>query len=686
MLKEYLIVISILCCWIRIDGRSNKDTLCSRQVHLDFHTSEYISDIGEKFDKRQFQDALKTGHVNQINVFAKCCHSWSYYPTQVGKIHPNLRFDLLGAEIEACHEIGVRCPIYYTVGWSTNDALTHPDWCARNIDGSCIGVNYDCSANDTSPKPFNSWLTLCWMPDGPYHQHILQQVEELCQKYDVDGFFFDMYHILPRCYCNYCLSRYKKEGIDIDDATAVEKSMAVASKKHMSDLRGLIAKYHPNATVYFNATSLINPSSVFKEQLYKLNTQQELEDLPTTWGGYDKLPLGAKFHLGNHDKVVAMSGKFHKAWGEFGGYKHPDAMKYEAAAMISFGAACNFGDQLHPSGEMDMSTYRNLGKAYEYVEKIEAYGIGGIPASRLGLWLSLQPAADYGMVNILLETHYDFVIANEDNLEQLELLIIPSQTVLSGQQVEIVNEWIKKGGKLIVFGEGALDKERKRFILDVGVDYLKKSDFQFDYTVAEQDLGKNIVASPFLNYESGLLVKPTAGTTLASIREPYFNRTYATYCGHRETPYKPENSQYPAVVKNGNVIFFAHNLDQLYYIHALRIHRELVKNAIDLLYLSPNLKVINLPSCGRVSFLKQEERKRYVAHLLYAPALQRGKVQVIEDFLPVPGVEIEVNVPEKIESVYQIPGNKKLRFTQTGNTVKINVPTFTMHTGVVLGY
>ncbi len=54
-----------------------------------------------------------------------------------------------------------------------------------------------------------------------------------------------------------------------------------------------------------------------------MNTHAELEDLPTTWGGYDKLPLEAKFHLGKGTPIVAMSGKFHKAWGEFGGFKHP---------------------------------------------------------------------------------------------------------------------------------------------------------------------------------------------------------------------------------------------------------------------------------------------------------------------------------------------------------------------------
>ena len=85
---------------------------------LDFHTSEHLPEIGKDFAKEQFQHALRVAHVNAINIFAKGHHSWSYYPTKVGHMHPNLEFDLLGAQIEACHEIGVLCPIYYSFGWS----------------------------------------------------------------------------------------------------------------------------------------------------------------------------------------------------------------------------------------------------------------------------------------------------------------------------------------------------------------------------------------------------------------------------------------------------------------------------------------------------------------------------------------------------------------------------------------
>lgn len=140
------------------------------------------------------------------------------------------------------------------------------------------------------------------------------------------------------------------------------------------------------------------------------------------------------------------------------------------------------------------------------------------------------------------------------------------------------------------------------------------------------------------------------------------------------------------MLKNGSVIFFAHHLDKLYFENGVKLHREIVKNAIDLLYLSPMLKVNNLPSCGRVSFLKQESKNRYVAHLLYGAPISRGDVMVVEDFLPVPNVEIEVDLPEKVKSVMQIPEGKKLEYQRKGNKIIIKVPTFTMYTGVVISY
>ena len=137
--------------------------ISSRQVHLDFHTSEFMENVGSKFDKKQFQEALITGHVNSITIFGKCHHGYFYYPTEVGTPHPGLApgRDLAGEMMEACHEIGVYAPLYLTVGFSVLDMKEHPEWVSRRRDGSFNGEHIDFLAADDVPRPESSWAHLC---------------------------------------------------------------------------------------------------------------------------------------------------------------------------------------------------------------------------------------------------------------------------------------------------------------------------------------------------------------------------------------------------------------------------------------------------------------------------------------------------------------------------------------------
>jgi len=692
--------------------------LPARQVHLDFHTSEAIPDIGKRWDKAQWQQALKLGKVNHINIFSKGHHGWAYYPTKKGKMHPNLDFDLLGAQLEACHEIGVKAPFYFTVGWSERDVREHPEWTIRNEDGSINAPGYDRTAGPNAERPSYLWERLDPSPGLGYHEDIMAQVEELCINYpELDGFWFDIYHVARANYNDHARKRMAAEGVDLSDTLAVQRSHALAVMEHMRQLRELVAKYHPEATVYFNATTRLEDVSLFKERVFEMDTHQDLEDLPTTWGGYNKLPLDAKFHLQQGVPIVGMSGKFHKAWGEFGGFKYPNAIKYEAAAMISFGASCNFGDQLHPSGEMDLETYRNIGHAYEYVEQIEDYGPGGIPVAKLGMMLTLNTAADHGVANMLMETQTDFLVATPSNLDQFEVVIVRSgaglgqggnavassdvrgdyaRAGLSPKQATALQAYAEGGGKVIVFGSGALNTAGDAFALDVGATYEGESAYQFDYTVVRPSEGgltvrgpneiDGLVSTPFVNYDGGLRATITDGQAMAMIREPYFDRTYAKFNGHRETPYRMEDSAYPAVLRKGNILWFAHDLDKLYYEHGVRLHRDLVAQVIGMLHDEPMVSVTGLPSAGRVSLLHQPQNKRYIAHLLYAPPLGRGNVEVIEDLPMIGGVSIAVEVPENIKTAMLIPGEVPVPFELKDGRIKVEVPAFQMHTGVVLGY
>ncbi len=658
--------------------------ILARQVHLDFHTSEHIPDVGARFDKRQWQEALKLGRVNWINIFAKCHHGWSYYPTRVGAMHPTLTFDLLGAQLEACHEIGVRAPIYYTVGWSVHDAVTHPEWCVRRPDGGIAATNWDDNARPEDRKPYFSWQFMC--PSGGYLDLMLRQTEEICQRYPVDGLWYDITGG-PSCYCENCRRGMMDGGYDVGDPEAVFQYGIAKWRHFMAECKKILYRYHPEATVFFNGTTILHPDARgrnVRARLFDANTQQELEDLPTTWGGYDKLPLRAKFFHNTGKPLIAMSGKFHTSWGEFGGFKHPDALHFEAAAMLAFGAACNFGDQLHPSGQMDMTTYANIGHAFAYVEQIETYCLNAVPVANLGLWFSNSQADDEGVALMLLETQTDFrVVDPAQTLSDYAAIILPGASCLSADEAAKLNAYVAAGGSLLVLGESALDETRTRFLLDVAADYLGPANYDDDFTVVGDALQPSLPASPFLNYEAALRVQPRASAEiLATIREPYFNRTYGRFCSHQNTPYRLEPAAHPAGLRAGRVVFLPHRLGRLYHQHGARVHRDLFANALRLIYDRPLVQT-QLPSAGRVSLMCQPDHHRYIAHLLYGPPLQRGRCLVIEDLPTLYDVPLTVRLPQPVRAAYLIPGQHPLSLTHTGDAVSVTVPQVQGHQAVV---
>ena len=78
-----------------------------RCVHLDFHTSPQIPEIGKKFDKEKFAKTFADASVELVTVFAKCHHGYTYYPSEIDPMHPGLDFDLFGEQLSALRSVGI---------------------------------------------------------------------------------------------------------------------------------------------------------------------------------------------------------------------------------------------------------------------------------------------------------------------------------------------------------------------------------------------------------------------------------------------------------------------------------------------------------------------------------------------------------------------------------------------------
>lgn len=656
------------------------DKLRSRQVHLDFHTSEFIKDIGENFSKENFQNALKKGYVNSITVFAKCHHGWCYYPSNVGEIHPGLSFDLLGEMIDAAHEIDVKVPVYITVGWSANDAENHPEWVSRNKDGSLSLMNYDNNAKSDDSKPIVSWKNLC--PAGDYKNHIYSLTEEICERYpNLDGLFYDICFLGEPCYCEYCLSGMIAIGLNPEEENDAKKYYKIKRREFILKCTSILKKAYKDGSIFFNGAA-----TTYNSSYHDLMTHFEIEDLPTTWGGYDKMPINTKYFARSGKDYLGMTGKFHTMWGEFGGFKNPEALKYECAAMVSFGARCSIGDQLHPSGEMDMETYRTIGHAYKYIEEIEEYCFDTIETAQLGIILSENPKSNEGLVKMLLEKQVDFdVIHPDDDFSIFQAIILPDCVRVDVKTGERLSLFVKNGGSLLLTGTSGLLKEQDEFFMDIGVEYIGKSVYDNDYVVLGDEISSGIVKSPFLFYQGANIVNVIDAKVIAKIKEPYFNRTYGKYCSHQNTPNKLEDAFYPAAIRKGNIVYLSHNLCEMYFTYGAQYHRDYLINAFKLIYKDPVMH-LELPSAGRARLAKQNEKNRYVMHLLYASPIKRGIALVVDDIVEIRGIDVLLKIEEPVKNVAIFPENRKIDFEQKNGKLKFQVETFKCHCIIVIDY
>ena len=658
------------------------DKLSSRQVHLDFHTSEYMPNVGEQFDKEEFKQALKTGNINSITVFAKCHHSWCYFPSNAGMMHPALKFDLTGAMIEAAHEIGVKAPVYITVGWSAKDAIEHPEWRVRDRNGDTVMSSGKVDAPDDEKRPVVSWIFMC--PGTDYGKQVFDLTTEVCQRYKkLDGIFYDI-TTLPRkgCWCASCIEGMNKEGFDPDDDNDAAEYNVLKWKRFQDGCRKIITLYHKDATTFFNSTA----SEPYRQEWLDADTHFELEDLPTTWGGYDKMPVRAKFFAKSGKDYLGMTGKFHTNWGEFGGFKTPDALRYECASMAAFGARCSVGDQMHPCGRLDMSTYKTIGEAYGYIKSIEQWCYDGEQTSKLGMLLSANHESNEGLGKMLLEKQIDFdVITSTDGIDRYSCVILPDDICLDDKMAEAISRHLEKGRSIVLTGKSGLDENGKRFMLDAGIEYAGESDYEIDYVSARNELAEGIVKSPFLFYEGAYKTRAIDARVLSEIREPYFNRTYGKYCSHQNTPYRLDAASHPGAVKKGNVIYIAHPVCRIYNRYGAQYHRDYFINALMMVYTDPVLEV-DMQSAGRVSFFKYPEKNRYVLHLLYASPVQRGKTLVIEDIPPVYDIKVQIDVPEKVKRIYLVPGNEEINFDSISTVNSFVIPRLLCHQIAVIEY
>ncbi len=645
-----------------------------RQVHLDFHTSPDIEGIGSQFDKKQWQEMLKKGHVDSITCFSSCHHGWSYHPTKVGKMHPHLNFDLLRAQIDASHEIGVNVPIYLTAGVNNLAAEEHPEWREITAEGTFWGW--------TKNPLMAGFKTMCF--NSPYLDYLCEQIKESITLFpDADGVFLDIIHQAPCC-CKWCMADMKKEGYDPTKAEDRERFARRTLLKYYKATDEAVHSIDPKMPLFHNSGHIFHD----RREILPYFTHLELESLPTGGWGYDDYPMTAAYCRNLDHDFLGMTGKFHLAWGEFGGFKHPNALRYECMAMLAQGSKCSVGDQMHPVGKLDESTYELIGSAYAEVEAKEPWCRGVKSAANVAIISNdcynetrCSPSM-LGASRIFLEEKLFFdILDSEMSWDNYRIVVLADDIRITPELKAKIDCHLAKGGKLILSGTSSLKKGEDCLAVDLPIVDEGVNELCPDYIEAASEFAPSYMKTPFVMYRASRKIKITDNSkSLGKIYDPYFNRTYEHFCSHQHTPYKPEPSGYEAGVMTDNILYFAHPVFFVYAWHGNVGLKEYIMNAIRA-FAGDEIQIkTNLPSQGRATLMKQEAEKRYILHLLYVNTMKRGDgVEIIEELNPIPDITVSVKIPEEVKKVTLEPQGIELPIVKNAGRYEINLDSLTCH-------
>lgn len=650
-----------------------------RQIHLDFHTSPHATEIGKNFDADKFATTLAEARVQSINIFGKCHHGYAYYPTKVGTVHPHLKFDLLGQQIEALHKVGIRCTVYYTIVWDDLAGQLHPDW---------VIVNKDNTVASRSPLG-NEWGWTCLDVSSAYYDYMEAQVAEIIDWYDADGMWFDICFPLPN-YSTWGMEQMRDADVDPHDDKAAWDFARRKQENFFDKMSTFVHSKMDNATVFFNGT--MKPDV---RRLTPYMTHFEVESLPTTgeWG-YLHYPLTARQMRTYGKDFLGMNGRFHKSWGDFGGLKTSDQLDYECGVIVGAGGKICVGDQLHPHGELDPAVYRTIGETFKRIEQLEPYFEGATPVTDLAILAIGEPHTDKpgiaaysadveGAAQVFLEVGIQFdIIDTEADFAEYSLLVIPDTDSIDSDLLKKINAYLNQGGRLIMSGRAgkvAFDHSPVRFVDAVPTipSYLRPD-------ISENPQSEIASDYDYAFYEQAYIVEPKNNTsTYGNISRALFNRTSEHFMGHQHAPVG-ESLDTPIAVYNEKILYLSVPLFTGHRIHDYWIYRDIALEVIERFSVDRRIRS-NGPGWVELSLHEQTDQDQQILHAVkFQPRRTMQTIVHVDQGLGATPISVAIKRDTEPDGVRIMPDNRSIAFDYTAGIVSFDLPLSQPHTVVLV--
>lgn len=596
----------------------------SRKIHGDFHTAGFIEGVGKDFDGDEYGDTLARAGVNGICIFAKGHHGYAYYNTKIGTRHPGLAFDLMGEQIKACHERGIQVWVYFSIGVDELYSSTQEENGKPN------------PRIDKMPVNVNSHYV---------KDNLWPMIVESVRDYDIDGVFFDF----P------------------GDETFVQQTIRI--------IKGI----KPGVVVAYNHQWEKTRDELRNLDVLEIESWRHKQTL-YHWQYVARYARGAV-------PMTAMTIRFWKGWGDFGGLTDEAMLRYEAATGLANGCLLTIGDHLHPHGRLDRAIYERIGRIFNEAKKIEPYVLDSESVPYVAL-LRQDERACAALVDA--GVHFD-VIDTTQSLSPYAFVVIPDGSKIDAEYVGRLEAYVRAGGRALVAGRPTKELAD---LLGVRIE----GEAEPSYVRHDGRALRPMPATDFFTYEK-VMVASAAGDTRTVLPLVWPMNHGTIHHSRRQSPPMEKESGHAAVslrtLDKGNLWYSAVPLFDVYAAWGYTPMRQILEGAI-LSTIRPEDRLIQVeaPVALEASLTRQGER--LIVHLVHCPQGRRTASSFAKDDF--------INHEPMIDGVPTVSGaklhlaarllqNRQLRVLATGKpltpsasasgAVTFVVPDFGIHAAIV---
>ena len=609
----------------------------SRKIHLDFHTGGFIKDIAKDFNPDSFAISLKNSYVNSVVLFAKCHHGYSYNNTKIGTRHPGLDFDLLKAQIDACHKYGITTMVYFSVAvdelWATTEDNQQQAF-GSDRRGHFYRVDVD------TEKPYVS-------------DYLWPMIDEVVKNYDLDGFWFDF------------------PGND----NFVDQTV-----KRIRDIKpGIIVAYN--------------------QQWNKSRAELSKLDLLEIESWMQKLPLYHVPYLARYARgavpLTGISIRFLNMWGDMGALVDEQKMMFDAATLLANGCLVTVGDHLHPYGKLEPAIYQRIKSVMEYAEKVEPYVYKAQSIPYIALFKHVDDddqshTTTESVAAILLDAgiHFDVIDATSD-IKDYKAIVIDDAAAIGKDYLAKLNQYVQSGGNLIVSGQPSTE-----FAKLMGIQVYSDIKNEPAYFNIQNKYFPSLTSFNYYSFENMVVVKPVENTEILAPLTWPLNHGTIHASGHRQSPACDQPSGYAAITKRelgkGNILFTAASLPVIYAEHGFSDMKKIFE---DLIYrvIPESQRLIEVESSAPVEVSLTRQGDRIIIHFVHCSQGRRSNALTDLDNYThrepiIDGTSMLTNVNVYLNKelytggkIYSLLDNKVIKTLDNGDgRIRIQLPDFSL--------